>query len=378
MFNSSYPHSLGCITSCHALAKALKNSVHKLWDFRTSPVRSRLAGVVFFIFGIVFSLSSCAKHPAPRFAQMQSYRAFLDSTSRISKITPESLPQIIIRWKRLENSLFEIIRQDSMNYDTNYDDITKMALYGDSLTRVISSSIDRQQISYKQLLNIQSQIAQSFADISLEDDDVRLATSFYENSSITSNTYSSVADIERDYLNFLDESSSRDFQNWNDIEDCLRDEHKFFECYTAMIFNHSQTMTGEIIEATERLAERMSEAAITNRIEAKKLLVYMTVRTNMRLIHCAKASMNTTLSVNIQNMREASFCVSSFMAPFLHFNHNIIASRTPKQNQILATIGSKTSQAFETLESQNLVLISAPDSLPNKILKDYITYVLNY
>lgn len=145
-----------------------------------------------------------------------------------------------------------------------------------------------------------------------------------------------------------------------------------------MIFNHSQTMTGEIIEATERLAERMSEAAITNRIEAKKLLVYMTVRTNMRLIHCAKASMNTTLSVNIQNMKEASFCVSSFMAPFLHFNHNIIASRTPKQNQILATIGSKTSQAFETLESQNLVLISAPDSLPNKILKDYITYVLNY
>lgn len=378
MYNSSNPNSLGCDTRGHALAKALKNSFHKLWDFRTIPVRLRLAGVVFFIVGIVISLSSCAKHPEPRVVQMESYRAFLDSTSRISKIDPTSLPQIIIRWKHLENSLFDIIRQDSMNYEANYNDITKMALYGDSLTRVISSSIDKQPISYKQLLEIQSKVAQAFADISLADEDVKLATSFYENSGITSNPYSSVSDIERDYLGFLEESSIRDFQNWNEIEDCLREENKFFECYIAMIFNHSQTMTGEIIEATERLAERMSEAAISNRIEAKKLLVYMTVRTNMRLIESAKAGMNTTLSVKIKNMKEASFSVSSFMAPFLHFNHNIIASRTPKQNQLLAAIGSKTSQAFESLESQNLVLISSPDSLPNKILKDYITYVLNY
>ena len=34
--------------------------------------------------------------------------------------------------------------------------------------------------------------------------------------------------------------------------------------------------------------------------------------------------------------------------------------------------------AFNKLESQGFILISHPDSLPNRIAKDYISFMMNY
>jgi hypothetical protein len=44
----------------------------------------------------------------------------------------------------------------------------------------------------------------------------------------------------------------------------------------------------------------------------------------------------------------------------------------------LRDIGSRIPDAFNKLESRGFILISHPDSLPNRIAKDYISFMMNY
>lgn len=377
MFNPRNPLSQWQASdSCHTSVKALKNSFHKLWDFRTIPVRLKLAGVVIFFLSLL-SFSSCSENKQTRASLLKDYYSFRDKTS-IDKDSPaSSIADYVIQWKTLENQLFDFIREDSLAYEENFQTISSMSFIGDSLTRKLNAVVDSRLFTYDDLTEIQTIIAKSYAQVHIQSPYVSEAAEFYNRLESELPPSYGITDTETEYLDFLIDASTRDYSRWTEVEECLRTEDLLYRGYISYVFEHSQSMALEIIETTHLLVERLSDSASSGKIETEKLLAYMTVRTNSRLIESAKAGINTTLSVPIYDISEASFCVSSYMAPFIHFHPNIIASRTERQKQLLRDIGHKIPDAFKTLESKDYILINAPDSLPNRILKDYVTFVLN-
>ena len=375
MFISIYPRlSWQGTDHCRNYIKALKNSFHKLWDFCTIPVSVKLAGVVFLF--VPFSLISCSDKRSPSHSELLKEYSTMRSDSRLTQTSsPSDLAEFVIRWKDKENQLFDLIREDSLAYEENYHTLTSMSFIGDSLSKKLGIIIDNRLYSYDELIEIQKKIATRYALIKTDSPYVAEANDFFSKIQPDLRSKGSVHDIESEYLDFLIDASSHTYHSWNDVKSSLREEDRLFRSYTSIVFEHSQVMASEIIEATHLFLERLSESLEAEDIDSDKLLAYMTVRTNSRLLVSAVAGLNAVELT--YDMSEASFCVSSFMAPFLHFHPNIIATRTEHQNKILSNIGRKIPEAFETLDSQDFSLINSPDSLPNRILKDYFTYVLN-
>lgn len=370
MFNFIDPR----LRHCRNSIKALKYFFHKLWDFCTIPVSIKLAGVVFLF--VCIYLISCTNDSCPSRAEMLKEYGMKRSDSRLSSASsPSDIADFVICWKDLENQLFDLIRDDSLAYEENYKTLTTMSFIGDSISRRLGTIIDSRLFSYDELTEIQKKIASRYTQIKADSPYIHEAAEFYFTIQSDQTSKDSVRDIESEYLDFLIEASSHAYTSWNDVLVGLREEDRLFRNYTSMVFEHSQITASEIIEATQMFMERLSESVESDDIDTNRLLAYMTVRSNSRLMTSAVAGLNAVEQTH--DLKEASFCVSSFMAPLLHFHPNIIATRTERQNKILSIIGHKIPDAFKTLETKDFSLINAPDSLPNKILKDYITYVLS-
>lgn len=345
---------------------------------RAVPVSQKLMGAAFVVLSF-FSFSSCNKQePHTRESMLKEYQCFHDSLCALSSIEPYDISEVVIRWKTLESNLFDLISQDSINYLENFNTVTMMAEYGNNITNALESSIDNHLYSYDDILSIQDQIASHYAQLVASDQYCQEANTFYESLDGYESSSISSSAIENEYLDFLSYATERKYDDWSMMTECLRTEDILFRSYLTSMLSHPADIAFEIVNGTEELSDYMADALVSDSLAARRLLAYMTVRTNRRLLCCAQTGLNYSLSNSIGNMQQASLCVSSVIAPYLQFNPDIISLRTTKQRNMLGLIGNKIPNSFVNLESQGFVLISHPDSLPNRIIKDYISYVLNY
>ena len=354
------------------------NCFHLMVDCAV-PVSAKLMGALFALVLSTFSWSSCKnQEPRTRESMLKEYEAFQDSLCSLPSLSPDDISQIVIRWKSLESELFNLISNDSVNYQENYNTVYQMAELGNSITEKLESSIDSQLCSYDDILSIQEQIASHYAQLVASDQYCQEAATFYDGLDNYSVSHHSAQSIEKEYLDFLTYATEQSYKDWNTLTDCLRTEDILFRSYLSTMLSHPSDIAFEIVNGTEELSEHMADAIGNDSLNSMKLLAYMTVRTNRRLLNCAQTGLNLSLGNSIGNMQEASLCVSSVMAPYLQFNPNIISLRTARQRNALGLIGNEIPNSFHNLETRGFVLISSPDSLPNRIIKDYISYILNY
>lgn len=336
------------------------------------------AGVVLLCIYIVTLLASCTEKSQEysRESLLHRYHNFTDSVSSLPAIPFDQIPSVYSRWKDIESNLFQVIGRDTLDKEQNMIALSIMSQYGDKVMDRIFKSIDSRQHDYSDLISLQKAIACRYARI-----DRMLyseAEHFYD--SISTNEPSPADDIEGSelaYLSFLETSCSCKFNVWSEVEELLRTEDRCYAGYLQNLQAHSQKVTSTIIETTEELTSRILKTAREGAYSPERLVAYMTVRTNRRQMLCARQGLSHIESGNVSHMDDASMSISGIITPFLHFNPVLIASRNQGQIEELGEIGRRIPKAFDKLESQGFILISHPDSLPNRIAKDYITYMLN-
>ena len=369
----SFAQSKGCI-----MAAPSYNNTYKRSSF-TIPAGIIPAGVVFLFLVVITLLSSCANkpHEENRETLLHNCKDFSDSINSLPTIPFDRIPSVFTRWKNLETRLLEVIERDTLEEEQNMIALSIMSRYGNQTLNKIFESIDYRLHDLTDLLTLERDIACRL--VKIDKKYFSDAEHFYDSlGNVSPLPVGNMKNTEDEYQLFLESSLSSEFKDWDDVEEVLSTEDRCYTGYLQNLKNHSQKMTANIIEMTERLASRLMESAQEGKFSSERLVAYMTVRTSRRQILCARQELAYIENGKVDRIGNASMSISGIIAPFLHFNPLLIASRNQCQMDELRDIGSRIADAFNKLESQGFILISHPDSLPNRIAKDYISFMMNY
>ena len=360
-----------------SIAVSSKNTIFKRASL-TIPAGASHAGVVFLFLVIITLLSSCSNKPPEdcRKTLLHNYQDFTDSVISLPSIPFDWIPSVFSRWKGLESDLLEVIGKDTLEEEQNMIALSIMSRYGEQTLNKIFMSIDCRLHDYSDLLSLQKDIA--CRTVMIDRKYFSEAEHFYDSlGNVGTRPDGVMKDTEPEYLSFLETSLSSDFMDWNDVEAFLCTEDRCYLGYLQDLQDHSMKMTATIIETTEKLSSRFLESAKDGNYSSERLVAYMTVRTSRRQILCARQELTNIETRKAKRIDNASMSISGIIAPFLHFNPVLIASRNQLQIEQLREIGTRIPDAFDKLESQGFILISHPDSLPNRIAKDYIAFMMN-
>ena len=369
----SFAQSKGCIVAAPSY-----NNTDKRSSF-TIPAGIIPAGVVFLFLAVITLLSSCSnkQYEENRETLLHNCKDFSDSINSLPTIPFDRIPSVFTRWKNMETRLLEVIERDTLEEEQNMIALSILSQYGDQTLNKIFESIDYRLHDFTDLLSLERDIACRLVKIDRKYfSDAEL---FYDSlGNVSPLPVGNMKNTEDEYQLFLESSLSSEFKDWNDVEEFLSTEDRCYNGYLQNLKNHSQKMTATIIEMTETLASRLMGSAQEGKFSSERLVAYMTVRTCRRQILCARHELAYIENGKVDRIGNASMSISGIIAPFLHFNPVLIASRNQCQMDELRDIGSRIADAFNKLESQGFILISHPDSLPNRIAKDYISFMMNY
>ena len=328
---------------------------------------------------VVPFLSGCDEASTPKAQKilLHEYEAFTDSVSSLHYIPVEEMPAVVERWRQLEDKIFELLSRDSLYLDDeSYAAVNSMSLYGSIIFNRLFESIDQQCVSFPQLASVQWEMAKTqFPDsnTTLEE-----AYSFYQKALRDTLEFNLPEDQYSAYLDFLTEAEKKNVSSWEELRDLLYEEDLLYRSYIKDVFAHTSSQHAVITEMTEAMMCRFSDYAGCHQEEGNTLFAYLSVRTTQRQLLCAERGLCAVIGKEIDSSAEAEMAVTSFIAPFVNFNPLLITQRTQGQNENLQRVGELIPTAFSALESQGLLSISAPDSLPGAILKDYISYIYSH
>lgn len=365
-----------CSSRCRAFVKATKTLIRVIGDStRMGPAGSGLVGTMLFCVFLSHAFSSCRPDPEKsREELIREYGCFSDSVESLSSIPFRRLPDVMERWTRLEDDIISSLAGDTTANDENLITFSTLSVYGNRILSKVRSSIDSRKRSFTEVSDFQREMASRMYPSA--NSYVKEANDFYDQSLCQSAEMVSPEDELMQYLGFLDEAEDWQLSDFEEVKDFLYHEDILYRAYMDNMLAHSYRDSYRIISQTEVFSDRLSDYAAAHPSESERLLAYMTVRTIRRQLVCARKGLSCIFNDEVATLDQATSAATCFTVVFVHFNPLLLSYRTERQEAEVDTICREASRAFQRLEEKGLVVIAHPDSLPNRILKDYIDYLL--
>lgn len=341
---------------------------------RMVPACTRAGAMFLSLFIILFS--GCTSHKPARTREviLIEYRAFCDSLESLPSIPFHRLPEVIDRWSSLEGELFSRVLADSIHEDENLIIFSTVSVLGNRIQTKVKSSIDDSIHSFSDVASFEFDIAARQYPPSNRF--VGEANDFYSlNLCQTAMVDPPGSELEH-YMRFLDEVDDIDITDFDDVKELLYQEDLLYRAYLDNMLDHSYRESYGIISQTEYFSDRLADYAVSHPDDSERLLAYMTVRTIRRQLLCARKGLDCILSGEVKTLEQATSSATCFTALLVHFNPLLLSYRTEEQNREVEGICQDVPKAFNALEERGLIVISHPDSLPNRILKDYVDYLI--
>jgi len=288
-----------------------------------------------------------------------------------SQLSLEEIPSVLLSLHEKEDSVFLCLLESE---DTgNSAIISQIVTIGDDVIGLISQSIDRQIRNYTDFLHLQAMLS----DPSFSSHEAQLAQLFFQSLDSVAIPNRTVKRVERDYIDFLNKSSEYDYPTWYSVLEFFSSEDRHFRLYLKDYLKHPVQKSREIIEGSNAVCGKLIEMAKQGNFDIDLLQTFLSTRTNRRLIQNAEVCLDLIEAGKIGNQQEASTALLGALAPYTTFNKRMVAVRTDDQIQSLETIGKIIPHAISALTDKGYDVILSPDSIPNLLMKDYISFFHN-
>ncbi len=333
------------------------------------------------LLSLFVNLSSCSYRTTDTSISNKSeafnkYNAFSDSVADNNKIAFEELPQLLCRWKVLEDTLLYFLDKDTLGAHGNVSDIISCAEIGNRIHHLVDHAVDDYKCDYKDLVILQHNFPtmhlnkkmlhlQQDADIFFQGMDSAFISSVDSKSAF------------RNYKAMLLRWQKQEFNNHDILRAFLKEEDYHYRSFLAHLYEYSSQDAATIIQGTEILLSRIFSDADRYSLDGDEVIVFMSVRVNRRLIQNTDVCLSNLTYSPVQNQRQAAMAVSMLLNPYTNFNQLTLGMRTPGQYAQLMDRGEKISLAINSIQGRQFMSDADFDNLPNKLIKEYVAFVMN-
>lgn len=258
-----------------------------------------------------------------------------------------------------------------------FPDIISCAETGNRIRQTVDHVVDSRMCDFKDLVTIQH----NFPTLHLNQKMLYLqhnAETFFQD--MDSATISSVnsQSVLHNYKAMLDHWQRKEFKNRDALVSFLRAEDYHYRSFLSHLNEYSSHDMAIIIQSTESLLSQVASDTRRYSLDWAEVVTYMSVRTNRRLIQNADTCLSGLSYSSMQNDRQAAMTLPMLLHPYTNLNQFTLGMRTPGQYAQLMDMGDKISIAINSQQCKQFIPASRFDSLPNKLIKEYIAFVMNH
>lgn len=335
---------------------------------------TRMIVILFAIMFAMFFLASCAtKSTDYNFVTnedaLTSYRIFLSHVQEKKKVSTEDLCDIINTWVELRDTVYSYISKDSSFNAHTYLPSTFFIIHDSLRTEMCRLAIEQDRT-----LACVLQVKKSTSIYNNEEDFIPVfntAKAFYTSLDSLDVFKADKKQTLGIYREFLADTANEHVGTLDDLKTVIRTEDRIFRSFLSHINEYAREPLGDITKGTERLCKNIYGDAASGKLDAKDIMVYMSMRTNRRLILNANACVESVQRKDRLTDAQKEAFYWMIIQPFVAIDDFGMAVLTPEQEQKLLTIANEIPRMEQGHKLGNSH--RSPSEMSSLLLKLYIS-----
>ena len=177
----------------------------------------------------------------------------------------------------------------------------------------------------------------------------------------------------KEYIKFLVSTKKDGINNREQMLVFIEQEDFYFRSFLAHIAEYADIDMSGVTKTTETVCAEIFRSASSNVIPSEEVLVYMSMRTNRRLIQNAKVCANLIRQQKVKDTRQANAYLWMTIQPFLSMDAVCVSMLTEQQRQQMTEIADGYPRLIDILASKRLADAKTAREIPCQLAKLYIT-----
>ena len=278
---------------------------------------------------------------------VNAYSTYLSDVRNKEVLTSDKLIAEVAKWRETRDSVVSSLRRDTMptlhrDWNQNFHEIH------DSLRKEFCRIVLGKSRTYKDVLLLKEVASPYMKDEDLlqAKADVQLFFASLDSTSIYNMAFPKL--LER-YRMFLTQVQKKGIHSKSDLLNFIREEDVFFRSFLLYLNEIDKQNMQDIIQNTERCCLQVFRSADRKELSYRDALVYMTMRTNRRLVLNASQCINDVKNGKVKTPASAQAYIWMLVQPYTAIDGLGIAVLSDIDKKRINKIAEDTPMAMERL-----------------------------
>ncbi len=278
---------------------------------------------------------------------VNAYNAYLSDVRNKKDLTSDKLVAEVARWRETRDSVVSCLRRDTMptlhrDWNQNFHEIH------DSLRKEFCRIVLGKSRTYKDVLRLKEVASPYMQDEDLQKAKVDAQPFFasLDSTAIYSMAFPKL--LER-YKKFLIQVQTKGIHNKSDLLNFISEEDVFFRSFLSHLNETDKQNMQDIIQDTERCCLQVFRSANRKELSYRDALVYMTMRTNRRLVLNASQCIDDVKNGKVKSQSSAQAYIWMLVQPYTSIDGLGIAVLSDMDRKRIDKIADETPTAMERL-----------------------------
>ena len=302
---------------------------------------------------------------------LDCYRAEREKIHSLGECNASQLLAVVNEWKEISDTVYHYIERDPafkahVGLSLDFMEITDSIKIG--LEKL--GNKDTWTMKDMALLKFSGQDARENPDLKAI---IKKAETFYEAiDKVDCSTSENEKVRLRQYETFLEHYAKYEFVSAEDMKTFIRLENTYFQWFLQALPVLNDMDLSPIAKMTESICRNIFKAASENHIEDREALVYMSMRTNRRVISNARVCANYITKGRVKDESQANAYLWMVVQPYLSIDSFSASVLTAKEKEYLFSLAEYYPRLALMLHKSKLADREITDLLPSRMVRLYI------
>ncbi len=303
---------------------------------------------------------------------ISEYHGFLTNLRKDDKVSVQTLAKIVNEWRVLNDSVASCLARDTAGFSHSYPFVAYREIKDSIRIELCRMAMSRQR-SYHDLFFLREQTSPYAHDGELNQA-VTAAQPFF--SSLDSlpiyNKGGKQAVLKR-YQQFLQKSAKQDIHSKEDLRAFIREEHRHFKAFLQYLPDFADSNIADITRYTEQCCVQILRAADRKELSHKDAMIYLAMRTNLRLLRNAQAAIMDLESGKVNSERGLHAYLLMMVQPFMSMDDLSVSVLSEKDKNDYYKLADALPKKMDGLAKRLHLDKKRMADMPMLMMKIYIT-----
>lgn len=300
---------------------------------------------------------------------LTSYHVYLSELQKKESLSSDDFVATISNWSELRDSVYTYISKDSAFYAHTYLSSEFYSLHDSIRTEMFRLAVGQDR-TLKDVLRVKKCTSQYN-----NEEDIKTtfnsAKAFYASLDSLEVFKADKGQTLVLYRKFFSGINDIEFKKLNDLKSVIRTEDRLFRTFLTHINEYSDISLADITKGTEQLCKSVYEYATDGELDAKDVMVYMSMRTNRRLVQNTQSCIESIKRRDKLTDKQQEAYYWMLIQPYIAIDSFGMAMLTPEQERTLLSYADEIQRMEQTHKlGKNHRKLS---EMSNLILKLYIS-----